>query len=59
MYNVELAYRIGNTNGYKCCHCGRVIGSIYDGDKYSDSGFEEWEFCPFCGTPLDSEEEIK
>lgn len=51
--NIELAYRIGEANGYKCRWCGRLLGTVYDGDKYSDSGFEEWNFCPFCGAPLD------
>ena len=57
MYNVELAYRIGKYNGYKCRRCGRFLGAIYDGNEQSDEGFEEWNFCPYCGTPLDFEEE--
>lgn len=53
MYNVEPTYRIGKARGYQCRRCGRLLGEIYDGDEYSDSGFEEWNFCPFCGTLLD------
>lgn len=53
MYNVELAFRIGDTNGYKCRRCGRLLGAIDDGAKHSDSGFEEWNFCPYCSMPLD------
>ena len=53
MYNVELTFRIGDTNGYKCRRCGRLLGVIDDGCKHSDSGFEEWNFCPYCSMPLD------
>ena len=50
--NVELEYRVFGVNGYKCCYCGHHLGSIADEEDKSDSGFEEWDFCPYCGTPL-------
>ena len=53
MYNVELAFRVGDASGYACRSCGRLLGIVYDDCKQSDSVFEEWNFCPFCATPLD------
>ena len=54
MYDVEIAYRVGKTTGYKCCRCEKILGVIDDGCRHSDSGFEEWNFCPFCSVPLDT-----
>lgn len=34
---------------YGCCHCGEEL--FWD----NDPAIEEWEFCPFCGWPLDDE----
>ena len=50
--NIELEYRIGGVNGYKCFCCGHHLGSVYDDENRSDTGFEEFVFCPYCGTPL-------
>ena len=54
MTNIEIAFRVGKTTGYKCCRCGELLGVIGDDCKRSDSGFEEWNFCPFCSHPLDT-----
>ena len=52
MYGIELSYRIGEISGYKCCYCGSHLGSKHDNDEYSDTGFEGYVFCPYCGKEL-------
>lgn len=36
---------------YGCDKCGHKIGSFFDAKN-------DWEFCPYCGTPLNEDEKI-
>ena len=56
MCGIELEYRVCGINGYKCRCCGRHLGSRGDDDEMSDTRFEEWAFCPYCGTPLQDDD---
>ena len=58
MYGVELEYRVCEINGYKCRCCGHHLGSRRDEDEMSDTGFEAWSFCPYCGTPLQDDDSL-
>lgn len=49
---VELEYRVCGVNGYKCRNCGHHLGSRADEEEMSDTKFEEYSFCPYCGALL-------
>jgi hypothetical protein len=59
MGGIELEYRVGEVNGYKCRCCGHHLGSRRDDEDMSNTGFEEWSFCPYCAVPLYDEYNMK
>lgn len=52
---IEVSYQIGEISGFKCCYCEKHLGSTYrdeSGNEYSDTGFEDFVYCPYCGREL-------
>lgn len=46
---VDILAVISGKTFYACRYCGR--GLFWD----DETGFAEWNFCPYCGEPLEGE----
>ena len=52
--NLKKEYIISGVVSYKCPHCDAHIGVMDLVTGKTDTGFEQWAYCPFCSFDIDS-----